>query len=178
MQSTTVSLRARLLFLLAAGIFAGGGIVPSAAKAAGTTTLAIDPAAGNAGAVAELIAAIVAANGDAAANTIELFPGGMYTFTAPDNFEYGPNALPQVASDVTLEGQGATIARSVDGAAVAVADLVNDQRDGSNPNASNVDLGPATLVMAVSTVNGATTIGVPVSSADPNLGPFAASMRK
>ncbi len=76
---------------------------------AGTTTLMINPASNNAWAVTELINAITTANGDAAADTINLFPGGTYTFTAANNFRYGPNALPQISSNITIEGQGATL---------------------------------------------------------------------
>jgi hypothetical protein len=79
------------------------------AAMAGAITLTIDPGADNAGAVAELISAINTANGDAAADTINLFPCGTYTVTATNNFWYGPNALPEIKSAITIEGQGATL---------------------------------------------------------------------
>jgi hypothetical protein len=66
--------------------------------------LAIDPAINNAGAVAELINAIGTANASGQANSIELFPNGVYTLQTAHNFEYGPNGLPQIASDLTING--------------------------------------------------------------------------
>ena len=51
-----------------------------------------------------------AAAGD---NTIDLatYAGQTITFSidAPDNFWYGPNALPPIASTITIEGHGATL---------------------------------------------------------------------
>ena len=46
------------------------------------------------------------------ADVIELAPGCTYTLTAVDNYWYGPNGLPPIASEITIEGNGATIARS------------------------------------------------------------------
>ena len=63
-----------------------------------------------AGDTAGLITAITTANANSMANTIDLAPGA-YTFSAADNFEFGPNALPQITSDLTLNGHGATLAR-------------------------------------------------------------------
>ena len=49
----------------------------------------------------------------AGANTIDLstYAGQTITFSidAPDNFWYGPNALPPIASTITIEGHGATL---------------------------------------------------------------------
>lgn len=42
-------------------------------------------------------------DGAAGANTIQL-PAGTITFTAIDNYWYGPNALPPVWSTITIEG--------------------------------------------------------------------------
>lgn len=42
---------------------------------------------------------------------ITLIPGE-YLFTAIDNYQWGPNALPPIASAVTIEGNGATLRRS------------------------------------------------------------------
>ncbi len=87
----------------------------SAGSAARVTTnvidLMIDPATDNAGAVAELIAAINTANGKGMANTINLVGCATYTLSMPDNFEYGPNGLPPIASTITIEGNGGTIQR-------------------------------------------------------------------
>lgn len=85
---------------------------PGGHAVVGTTTLTINPATNNAGAVAELIGAISAANADSAADTINLFPNGVYTFSAAQNAEFGPNALPQISSDITILGNGATLLRA------------------------------------------------------------------
>jgi hypothetical protein len=49
----------------------------------------------------------------AGANTIDLatYAGQTITFSidSPDNFWYGPNALPPIASAITIEGHGATL---------------------------------------------------------------------
>src|SRR5690349_4548632 len=37
-------------------------------------------------------------------DVIRLAPESTYTFTAPDNFYFGPNALPPVTSAITIEG--------------------------------------------------------------------------
>lgn len=60
-----------------------------------------------------LIAAINSANSTPEADTIALSAGTTYTFTAVDNFWYGPNALPPIASPITIEGHGATLAIDV-----------------------------------------------------------------
>jgi hypothetical protein len=48
----------------------------------------------------------------AGANEIDLPPGAAIHFSSdtPDNFWYGPNALPPIASAITIEGNGATLA--------------------------------------------------------------------
>src|SRR5690348_4802406 len=66
---------------------------------------------------ASLAAAITSANtattnGDPGPHSIALKAGCTYTLTAPDNFWYGPTGLPPIASDLTLEGNGAIIERS------------------------------------------------------------------
>jgi len=56
-----------------------------------------------------LINAINAANDEIAnpgADTINI--SGTYTFTTPDNYWYGPDALPAIASDITIQGDPAT----------------------------------------------------------------------
>ncbi len=63
--------------------------------------------------VAELVAAVDAANANGAgADTITLAAGCTYTLATPNNSWYGPNALPAIASTITVEGNGATIERS------------------------------------------------------------------
>ena len=63
----------------------------------------------DAGDVAGLIAAINTANGNGEADTINLAAGGTYTLTVADN---GDNGLPVITSEITINGNGATIARS------------------------------------------------------------------
>jgi hypothetical protein len=57
---------------------------------------------------AALITAVKQANA-AGGGTISLAPKCTYTFTTPDNYWYGPNALPAIASAVTIEGHGARL---------------------------------------------------------------------
>src|SRR5437763_14776540 len=73
---------------------------------------------GGTGNVASLIAAINSANANGAGpDTVQLGHGCLYTLTAPDTTPgfmnwYGPSGLPAIASDITIEGNGSTIARS------------------------------------------------------------------
>jgi hypothetical protein len=64
-----------------------------------------------AGDVNALIAAIKDANDETThpgPDTINL-AGGTYTFSAAENWEFGPNALPIVTSNITIEGSGAVL---------------------------------------------------------------------
>jgi hypothetical protein len=63
-------------------------------------------AAGN---VAELIVAINDANANPGADTINLAAASTYTLTATND---GDNGLPVITSEITINGNGATIARS------------------------------------------------------------------
>ena len=74
--------------------------------------LAIDPGTNNGGAVLELQTAIRTVRAGGASGIINLFTNGTYTFTQPDNWEYGPNALPQISGNITINGQGATLQRA------------------------------------------------------------------
>ncbi|HEV7494475.1 choice-of-anchor Q domain-containing protein [Baekduia sp.] len=65
------------------------------------------------GDVTSLIAAITAANATGAPDVIALGAGCTYTLTAVDNHWYGPNGLPPIASDITLDGHGATLTRAL-----------------------------------------------------------------
>jgi hypothetical protein len=65
-----------------------------------------------AGDATALINAIITANATPGPDTISL-AGGIYTFSAPHNWEFGPNALPIIQSDITIEGNGATIERAI-----------------------------------------------------------------
>src|SRR5262249_52448903 len=61
-----------------------------------------------------LIDAINRANNESAflgPDVIRLAPGSAYVFTQPDNFTFGPNVLPPISSDITVEGNGAVLQR-------------------------------------------------------------------
>jgi hypothetical protein len=79
-----------------------------------TFTLSINPATNPTGAVTELINDINSANSnqDPNGNILDLYAGGSYTLTAIDNYWYGPDGLPAISSNMTINGQGATIQRS------------------------------------------------------------------
>ena len=64
------------------------------------------------GDVTALINAINEANGNGKADTINLANGGTHTLTAVDNDTNGPNGLPSITSEITIDGNGATIQRS------------------------------------------------------------------
>ena len=64
------------------------------------------------GDVAGLITAINVANGNSEPDTINLASNGSYTLTAVDNINDGPNGLPSTTSNITINGNGATIERS------------------------------------------------------------------
>ncbi len=51
---------------------------------------------------------------DGKATLIQLTPGCAYTLSEPVDFTMGPNALPPIRSDVTIEGNGATLIRNRD----------------------------------------------------------------
>lgn len=74
-----------------------------------TITLTSDPSINAAGATAEFIAAMDTANANAGSTTIQLYPNGVYTFSATNNYWYGPNALPPVASPIIIDGRGASL---------------------------------------------------------------------
>ena len=66
------------------------------------------------GDVAGLIAALNTANGNGEADTINLASSGTYILTAVNNTSSyrGPNGLPAITSQITINGNGATIQRS------------------------------------------------------------------
>jgi hypothetical protein len=63
-----------------------------------------------AGDTATLIADINAANTSGAATTINL-TAGTYDFTSANNNTFGPNALPVITGDITINGNGAVLER-------------------------------------------------------------------
>ncbi len=92
------------LVLTIAGVLAG---LPAAACAQ-VFTAACSDGLGNPD---SLVSAIAAANGAPGPDTVELGAGCVYLFQDRQSIWYGPDALPPVASDITIEGNGATIAR-------------------------------------------------------------------
>ena len=58
-----------------------------------------------------LVTAITAANGAPGPDTVALGADCTYLLERSDNTWYGPNALPPIASDITIEGNGGAIAR-------------------------------------------------------------------
>jgi uncharacterized repeat protein (TIGR02543 family) len=76
---------------------------------AATFTAACSGAAGDA---ASLVSAITSANSTAGPDTVSLGQGCDYSLTAVNNYWYGPDGLPAITSNITIEGNGATIERS------------------------------------------------------------------
>jgi hypothetical protein len=62
--------------------------------------------------VPALIAAINTAEGNGQADTMNLAAGCTYTLTAVDNVTDGPNGLPNVTTQITINGNGAIIERA------------------------------------------------------------------
>jgi hypothetical protein len=99
----------------------------------------------------ELVNAVNTANATPATpDTITLTAGCTYTFTAPHNHWYGPNALPPIASTITIEGNGAVIER--DAAAIKFrlffvgADPTRAETlDYTSPGAGNLTLSNLTV---------------------------------
>ncbi|MEY2476241.1 MAG: hypothetical protein QOG87_1556, partial [Actinomycetota bacterium] len=86
----------------------GAGLATMVAGAAPASALLLSPICAN----TSLIAAIDTANASPGPDTISLAAGCTYTFTSPSSRWYGPNALPAISSEITIEGNGATIERS------------------------------------------------------------------
>ena len=64
------------------------------------------------GSPAPLVQAITDANASTGPDTVLLAERCTYTLTAANNNWYGPNGLPEISSDITLEGSGSTIRRA------------------------------------------------------------------
>ena len=105
---TMISARLTLVLLLATTALA---IAPQPVALADTISV---------GGGCTLVDAITAANADSAtggcsagngADIIELESGATYTLAAVNNPQYGPNGLPSITSEITIEGNGATITR-------------------------------------------------------------------
>ena len=86
------------------------------------------------------------ANAAPGPDTIELGAGCTYSLTAVDNYWYGPNGLPPITSDITIDGNGATICA---GDAVRPFRLFFVGADPANANTLNyVSPGPGDLTLA------------------------------
>ena len=96
--------RGSLLLIIAGAL----GLCPGAASAQ-TFNAACPTGLDNPG---SLVSAIEAANAAPGPDTVELVAGCVYRFVKADNTWYGPSALPAIGSDITIEGNGATIARA------------------------------------------------------------------
>jgi hypothetical protein len=68
--------------------------------------------AGGVGDPASLKAAIASANAAIGPDAVSLGAGCAYVLTDVDSYWYGPDGLPPISSEVTIEGHGATIARA------------------------------------------------------------------
>src|SRR4051794_38151756 len=76
---------------------------------AGATEIVLTSCPGGNGDPAGLVSAITTANVSAGPDSIVLPTGCRYELTTPNNTWYGPNGLPPIASDITVEGHGCTI---------------------------------------------------------------------
>jgi hypothetical protein len=117
---------------------------------AGAIDLTIDPATNNAAAVAELAGAIKTASTNGLTNAINLFVNGVYTLSQADNWEYGPNGLPQISGDITIIGRGATLQRATNSPAFRFfyvsGGLSYDPISGAGLPAGNLTLKNMTLL--------------------------------
>src|SRR5438270_289212 len=86
------------------------GLALLAAGLAHAATLTV-PCSGSGGGASGLVAAIDVANSTPGPNTINLTPGCVYTLTSPHQVG-SPNGLPPITGIVTVNGYGATVARS------------------------------------------------------------------
>jgi hypothetical protein len=101
---------------------------------------------------AGLVSAVTAANMAAGSDTLNLPNRCSYQLTTVDNNWYGPNGLPPIASTITIEGNGSTIARSPTAPKFRLFFV------GANPNAAGtpgyVTPGPGDLTLQDVTLEG------------------------
>src|SRR5215207_4169065 len=151
-----VNLTRRLVGLLGATAFALG--LP-----AGTASAAIFPAActGGVGDQASLVNAINLANTNAGPDVVSMGTGCRYTLTgAANNNWYGPNGLPAISSEITIEGNGATIDRDTAVNANVRFRYFFVGADPANPStAGYVTPGPGRLTLRDLTLEGGRAIG-------------------
>jgi hypothetical protein len=92
-------------------ILAYGGYTTSTTTLEEVVSTSCDPATTiTNGDTAALISAITSANGTPEPDTICLAENGTYTFSTEHS---GSNALPEITSEITIEGNNATLARDV-----------------------------------------------------------------
>lgn len=90
------------------------GALAACPAAASAQTFAADCPNGL-GDAGSLVSAVIAANATPGPDTIALGSGCVYRFAKKDNNWCGPNALPPIESDITIDGHGAAIARDPTG---------------------------------------------------------------
>ncbi len=127
---------------------APGLVAPGVATAATFT----GACTGTTGSVSSLIAAIKSTNASAGPDTVALGSGCTYALTAVDNNWYGPNGLPPIAGDVTIEGNGSTIARSSSAPAFRLFFVGADALSAATMN--YVSPGPGVLTLRNVTLTG------------------------
>jgi hypothetical protein len=103
------------------------------------------PCSGTTGDVASLVTDIGTANSVGGSNTIVLGAGCIYTLTGVDNNWYGPNGLPVIASNLTIEGNGSTIARAASAAKFRLLVVGADPASPSTINYSSPGAGNLTV---------------------------------
>ena len=108
-QHFTASLIGKTPFFLMVTLLAGMALsaIPLLVARAAEFNVACD--------VTQLINAINTANGNGEADTINLAAGCPYTLTDGPFLADGSNGLPSIASEITINGNGATIERSSEG---------------------------------------------------------------
>jgi hypothetical protein len=88
------------------------GLIPLVAAASARAQTFTTTCTGTTGDPHSLVLAIGFANLTGGSNVVQLGAGCTYTLTAPNNYWYGPDGLPAITSNITIAGNGATIARS------------------------------------------------------------------
>jgi hypothetical protein len=116
-------------------------LAPAAASA---LTIQAD-CSGGTGDTGSLQAAISAANGAAGPDTVVLGSGCTYLLDTWRSGWYGPTALPPIASDITIEGHGAVIARDPSASPFRLFFVGADPADASTPSYVSPGAGVLTL---------------------------------
>ena len=134
---------------VAAALELGMPVLGAGAVSAGTVTAGCSGATGD---TAALVSAIDQADETTGLTTIELVAGCLYNVTGVNNDWYGPNGLPPIANGITIDGNGATISRSLSGPDFRLFFV------GANPNDTStknyVSPGPGTLALNDVTLEG------------------------